>query len=45
MKGPARRFPASADQAADILDLAFVGREASRQDRVAKRRAGLKVVK
>jgi integrase len=33
-----------ADQAADIFDLAFAGREASLQNRVAKRRAGLKVV-
>jgi integrase len=33
-----------ADQAADILDLAFAGREASRQARVFKRRADLKLV-
>lgn len=33
-----------ADQSADILDLAFAGREVSRQNRAAKRRAGLKVV-
>ncbi len=33
-----------ADQAADILDLAFAGRQVNRQARVAKRRAGLRVV-
>lgn len=33
-----------ADQAADILDLAFAGRESSRQARVAKRRSDLTVV-
>jgi integrase len=33
-----------ADQAADILDIAFAGREAGRQAKVAKRRASLKLV-
>jgi integrase len=33
-----------ADQAADILDLAFAGREEGRQARVQKRRNGLKLV-
>jgi integrase len=33
-----------ADQAADILDLAFEKRDASRQGRVARRRAAMKVV-
>jgi len=33
-----------ADQAADILDLAFAGREADRQKRIGKRRAELKLL-